>query len=111
MLEYAVVTVNRILNAVYSNMGQSSYVIPIDEDDPKRIAFDSWLNATGIDDEQVKDVNYATAFLRVYFFTLFECNSCICIPPILSEMGFGVTIEKSGIFSYNHNIENYCCGC
>ena len=109
MLEYEVYIVNGILDSVYSNTGESSYAIPIDEKSPKRIAFDSWLEATGVTSEETRDINYATAYLRVYYISLFECNSCICIPPILSHMGFGVTLQKSGIFNYNKTVENCCC--
>lgn len=109
MLDYDVVTVNGILDSVYSNTGGSSYAIPIDVDNAKRIAFDSWLDGTGVTAEQTIDINYATAFLRVYYMSLFECNSCVCIPPILSHMGFGVTLQKSGIFNYTKTEENCCC--
>ena len=111
MLNYEVEVVNSILNSVYtSSRGSSSYNLPLSETDPDRIAFDSWLEVTGIEDGDVSSVNWATACLRMHYISLFSCNSCECIPPIMLYMGFGVTTEEKAIFNTNSNtIIDYCC--
>jgi len=111
MLNYEVEIVNSILNSVYtSSGGSSSYNLPLSETDPDRIAFDSWVNVTGIEDGDVSSVNWATACLRMHYISLFSCNSCECIPPIMLYMGFGVTKEEQTIFNTNSNpIVDCCC--
>lgn len=106
---YDVSIVNAILDTVYTNnLGVSSYSIPISEEDPQRIAFNNWLDALGYTDDNVMDVNYATATLRIYYISLFDCsNSCLCIPPLLIQMGFGKSVNKNTIFNYNTS--NNCC--
>lgn len=110
MLNYEVGIVNSILNLVHtSSRGSSSYNLPLEETAPDRIAFDSWLNATGIENGDVENVDWATACSRMHYISLFSCNSCECIPPMMLYMGFGVTTEEKAIFNTNSNTTINCC--
>lgn len=106
---YDVATVNTILDMVYTaGTMPSAYSIPTSKDDPMRIAFDSWLDGMGFTDKDVYDVNYATASLRIYYLSLFDCNNgCLCIPPMLLNMGFGTNVSKNQVFNYE--VYSTCC--
>lgn len=100
MLNYEVEIVNSILKLVFTNQSiATSYAIPNDENDIDRVTFDNWLESLGLEDEDVENVNWATAFLRLKYLMLFQCDSCICIPPMMLYMGFGVTKEEKVIFN------------
>lgn len=99
---YEVIMVNSILDNVFkNNSGVSSYDIPIEKEDPQRVMFDQWLDGYGLTTENVRDVNYATAYFRIMFLKEFGCvdSSCICIPEVVMELGFGITTYKKEIFN------------
>jgi len=99
---YEVIMVNAILDTVFkNNSGVSSYDIPLEKEDPQRVMFDQWLDGYRLTTDNVRDVNYATAYFRIMFLKEFECidSSCICIPDILMEMGFGIEVHKTDIFN------------
>lgn len=99
---YEVIMVNTILDTIFkNNSGVSSYDLPVDKEDPQRVAFDRWLDGYGLTTENVRDVNYATAYFRIFFLQEFGCieSSCMCTPDILFEMGFGIEVHKTEIFN------------
>lgn len=106
---YDVGIVNSILDNVFkNNSGVSSYDLPLDPEDPQRKAFNAWLDGYGIKSESVRDVNYATAYFRIFFLQEFGCidSSCMCVPDILTELGFGIEVNKFQVF--NHKGKGTC---
>jgi len=112
MLLYDVNNVNSILNMVYSNMNigsSTSYDVPIDEEAIDRKTFDAWLASTGVSNSDVENVDWATACFRIEYLRLFSCNSCICVPPMMLYMGFGVIKQEKAIFNTQGTSNIGCC--
>jgi hypothetical protein len=105
--KYNVSTVNEILNTVYTNNSSTTvYALPLEPED--RTAFDIWLDT--FPDKGIINYDYATATLRIYYLSLLDCNNeCLCIPPLLSELGFGVKIDKTETFNYKNKNRVVCC--